>query len=75
VWWRSRGGVHPQSVRSSGPGGDGGIDPEAFEEAREDAGISFATFVASVLRDANGFPYEVSILVEETIRGNDRRAR
>ena len=45
------------------------IDPEAFEEAREDAGISFATFVASVLRDANDFPFEVSILVEETIRG------
>lgn len=45
------------------------IDPDAFEEAREDAGISFATFTASALRDANGFPYEVSILVEETIRG------
>ena len=52
-----------------GPEAAGVIDPEAFEEAREDAGISFATFMASVLRDANGFPYEVSILVEETIRG------
>lgn len=52
-----------------GPEAAGVIDPGAFEEAREDAGISFATFVASVLRDANGFPYEVSILIEETIRG------
>lgn len=52
-----------------GPEAAGVIDPDAFEEAREDAGISFATFTASALREANGFPYEVSILVEETIRG------
>lgn len=45
------------------------IDPEQFERAREDAGIVFARFTAKVSRDDKGHPYEVSLIVEETLRG------
>ncbi len=44
------------------------IDPEQFERAREDAGIFFARFTASVSRDKKGCLYEVALIVEE-IRG------
>lgn len=45
------------------------IDPEQFERAREDAGIVFASFTAKVLRDDKSTPYDVSLIVEETLRG------
>lgn len=45
------------------------IDPEQFERAREAAGIVFARFSAKVARDDKGRPYEVSLLIEETLRG------
>lgn len=45
------------------------IDPEQFEEARDDAGISFARFTVRVLRDETGYPYECALVVEETTGG------
>ena len=45
------------------------IDPEQFERAREDAGIVFARFTAKISRDDKGHPYEVALMVEETLRG------
>lgn len=46
------------------------LDPEQFEQARENAGISYARFTAKVERDANGFPIKCALLVEESIAGN-----
>ena len=43
------------------------IDPEQFEKARDDAGVSFARFTARVLRDEKGYPYEMALMVEESI--------
>jgi hypothetical protein len=48
------------------------IDPEQFEKARDDAGVSFARFTARVQRDENGFPYQCALVVEETIGGELR---
>lgn len=45
------------------------IDAEQFERAREDAGIVFARFTAKVARSDAGRPYEVALLVEETLLG------
>jgi len=45
------------------------IDPDQFERAREDAGISFTRFTARVLRDGKGYPYECALLVEELVLG------
>ncbi|MEF8723476.1 MAG: SNF2-related protein [Candidatus Accumulibacter delftensis] len=46
------------------------IDPQQFEDAREEAGISFARFTAIVRRDDSGRPFETGILVEETSAGH-----
>lgn len=46
------------------------LDPEQFEQARENAGISYARFTAKVERDAGGFPIECALLVEESIAGD-----
>jgi Holliday junction resolvase len=48
------------------------IDPEQFEKARDDAGVSFARFTARVLRDEKGYPYEMALMVEESIGGEVR---
>jgi hypothetical protein len=48
------------------------IDPMEFERSREDAGIVFARFTARVMRDARGYPYECSLLVEESMHGQVR---
>lgn len=48
------------------------IDPEQFERARDDAGVSFARFTAQVLRDERGYPYEMSLMVEESMGGEVR---
>lgn len=48
------------------------IDPEQFEKARDDAGVSFARFTARVLRDARCYPYEMALMVEESIGGELR---
>lgn len=48
------------------------IDPEQFEQARENAGISYARFTAKVERDAEGFPIKCALLVEESIAGDIR---
>ena len=50
-----------------GPDAQKVIDPAQFEQAREDAGISFSRFTARALRDVQGIPYEVALLIEETI--------
>ena len=48
------------------------IDPEQFDKAREDAGISYARFTAKVERDVGGIPIECALLVEESIAGDIR---
>lgn len=48
------------------------IDPEQFEKARDDAGVSFARFTARVLRDENGYPYECALIIEESLAGEVR---
>ncbi len=40
------------------------IDPNQFDQAREEAGISFQRFTARVNTDADGFPSEVGVLIE-----------
>ena len=46
-----------------GPDATKVIDPEQFEKARDDAGVSFARFTARVLRDEKGYPYELALMV------------
>lgn len=48
------------------------IDPEQFEKARDDAGVSFSRFTARVLRDEKGYPYEMALMIEESIGGEVR---
>ena len=55
-----------------GPDAAKAIDPSQFERARDDAGISFSRFTASVLRGEDGYPYEISLQVEEELRGEAR---
>lgn len=55
-----------------GPDAASVIDPVEFERSREDAGIAFARFTARVSRDARGYPYECSLLVEEALNGQVR---
>lgn len=52
-----------------GPDAAKAVDPQEFEQARDEAGIFFARFSARVLRDVEGFPYHVTIVVEESIDG------
>jgi hypothetical protein len=53
-----------------GPDADQVIDPQQFEEARNEAGISFARFTAIIRRDDAGRPFETGILIEETCAGD-----
>jgi superfamily II DNA or RNA helicase len=55
-----------------GPDASKVVDPEQFEQARDEAGISFARFTAHVLRDEHGYPLETGLLVEESIGGEIR---
>ena len=55
-----------------GPDASKVIDPEQFEKARDDAGVSFARFTARVQRNAQGYPYEMALMVEESIGGEVR---
>ena len=48
------------------------IDPEQFEQARDEAGISFARFTSRVLRDEKEYPYECALQIEESIHGEIR---
>ena len=52
-----------------GPDASTVIDPVQFESAREEAGISFASFTARVMRDKKGFPYDCSLLITEVVQG------
>ena len=52
-----------------GPDAHKVLVPEAFEQAREDAGISYSSFTAHILHDENEFPFEVSLLIEESSHG------
>lgn len=52
-----------------GPDAHKVLVPEAFEQAREDAGISYSRFTAHILHDENGHPFEVSLLIEESSHG------
>lgn len=56
-------------IASLGPDAAKVIDPEQFEIARDDAGIAFSRFIAKASRDDKGHLYEVSLIVEETLRG------
>ncbi len=55
-----------------GPDAASVIDPDQFERARDDAGVSFARFSARVLRDENGYPYDCALMIEETVGGEVR---
>ena len=55
-----------------GPDAGEVIDPQQFEQAREEAGIFFARFSSRILRDKLGFPFEVSLLIEEALGGEIR---
>ena len=48
------------------------IDPAQFEQARDDAGISFARFTVRTVRDEKGYPYECALLIEESLQGDIR---
>ena len=52
-----------------GPDASKAIDPAHFELAREQAGISFARFIAKVQGDEKGLPTHIALLVEESIHG------
>lgn len=60
-----------------GPDAEKVVDAEQFERARDDAGISFSRFTVRVRRDDGGYPYEVSLLIEEIlnhqVRGEELR--
>ncbi len=55
-----------------GPDAEKSIDPELFEQAREDAGIVFSRFVARIKHDVNHIPIHVVLLVEESRNGKIR---
>ncbi len=57
-------------IAALGPEASKVIDPEQFEKAREDAGISCTRFTAKVERDAGGMAVACALLVEESIAGN-----
>lgn len=57
-------------IATLGPDAAKVLDPEQFEQAKEDAGISYARFTAKVVRDAGGLPVECALLVEEFISGD-----
>lgn len=57
-------------IAALGPDAAKVIDPEQFEQAREDAGISYARFTAKVERDAGGIAVGCALLVEESIAGD-----
>jgi len=59
-------------IATLGPDAAKVLDPEQFEQAKEEAGISYARFTAKVVRDAGGFPVEYALLVEESIAGDIR---
>ena len=52
-----------------GPDASDVIDAEQFEAARDAAGVGFASFVARVRRDSNGYPFECALLIDETLKG------
>lgn len=43
------------------------INPDRFEKAREDAGLHVSRFSVHVQSDSQGFPYNVSLLIEEMV--------
>jgi hypothetical protein len=47
------------------------LDPEQFEQAREDAGLLFERFTAHIERDAQGYPEKVGILIERPPRESE----
>jgi superfamily II DNA or RNA helicase len=55
-----------------GPDAEKVVDAGQFEQAREDAGIPFSRFTARVRRDASGYPFDVSLLIEEMLGGEVR---
>lgn len=57
-------------IATLGPDAAKVLDPEQFEQAKEEAGISYARFTAKVVRDAGGLPVECALLVEEFISGD-----
>ena len=52
-----------------GPAAEEVVDAAQFERARGEAGIAFARFTARVRRDEGGYPYDVTLLIEEVLDG------
>jgi len=59
-------------IAALGPDAAKVLDPAQFEQARENAGISYARFTAKMECDAGGFPIKCALLVEESIAGDIR---
>lgn len=55
-----------------GPDAEKVVDAEQFERARDDAGISFSRFTVHIRREGGGYPYEVSLFIEEIFDGHVR---
>jgi SNF2-related domain/Restriction endonuclease/Helicase conserved C-terminal domain len=41
------------------------IDPDQFDQAREEAGLLFERFIAHIERDSMGYPIKVGLLIEQ----------
>lgn len=52
-----------------GPDASKVIDPIQFEQARDDAGVSFTRFTAKILRDEKGHPCNCTLQIEEILQG------
>lgn len=57
-------------IAALGPDAAKVLDSEQIDQAKEDAGISYARFTVKVVQDAGGFPLECALLVEECIAGD-----
>ena len=58
-----------------GPDASSVLDPDQFEEARDEAGITFSRFSADIRKGDNGFPIELAILIEERVDGSIKSER
>lgn len=56
-----------------GPETEKVVDPQQFERAREEAGLSFARFTARVLRDKKGGIRDVSLVIDDVLEGIEKR--
>lgn len=59
-------------IAALGPDAAKVLNSDQIDQAKEDAGISYARFTAKVVQDAGGFPLECALVVEECIAGDIR---